>query len=169
MYRAYKSFMKGFTVVEKILTVAILAVVTLLTFGNVLSRYVLPVSWSFTEEIVINLFVALSLIGAAMLASQEGGLVSMALLEGALPKKGKYLLNILDAVLGIIFFVIVMKTGIDRTSTLMMTGQVTDVLRIPMWYFTAAIPVSAVCFFLHYIEFIIDNLHKFVGGKEVEA
>lgn len=169
MYKAYKAFMRGFLFFEKILTVIMLALVTVLTFGNVLSRYVLPVSWSFTEEIVINLFVGLSLIGAAMLASKEGGLVSMALLNGALPDKGKHILNIIDAILGVVFFIIVFKTGMQRTSTLMMTHQVTDVLRIPMWYFTAAIPVSSVCFFLHYLEYILDNIHAMVHGEEVNA
>lgn len=169
MYKAYKAFMRGWLMFEKIITVIMLATVTILTFGNVLSRYVLPVSWSFTEELVVNLFVALSLIGAGMLASKENGLVSMALLNGALPDKGKHILNIIDAILGVIFFIIVFKTGLDRTQNLMMTHQVTDVLRIPMWYFTAMIPLSSICFFLHYLEFIFDNIHDMIHGKEVNA
>lgn len=70
--------MNGFTFVEKLVLSVTLLVVTLLTFGNVLSRYVLPTSWSFTEELTINVFVLLSLLGAAVCARQEGGLVSMA-------------------------------------------------------------------------------------------
>ncbi len=94
-YSVYKKIMNGFTFVEKLVLSVTLLVVTLLTFGNVLSRYVLPTSWSFTEELTINVFVLLSLLGAAVCARQEGGLVSMALFSGMLPRKGQRILNLI--------------------------------------------------------------------------
>ena len=58
-YSIYKKIMDGITFLEKIVLSAVLLLVTALTFGNVLSRYVLPTSWSFTEELVVNIFVLL--------------------------------------------------------------------------------------------------------------
>ncbi|SDF10421.1 hypothetical protein [Eubacterium pyruvativorans] len=42
MYNAYKKFMKGWGMLEKVITVILMVAVTALTFGNVLSRYILP-------------------------------------------------------------------------------------------------------------------------------
>lgn len=169
MYKAYKSFMKGFTLVEEFAMVIVMAVVTLLTFGNVVSRYLLPTSWSFTEEIVINLFAIMSMIGAAMLASQDGGLVSMALLNNALNDKGKHILNLVDVALGVFFFVIVLIYGIQRTQSSMAVNQLTDVLRMHMWiFYCVALVIGSICFFLHYLEFALDNIYALIHGEPEE-
>lgn len=170
MYKAYKTFMKGFLLIEEIITVILLAVVTILTFGNVLSRYILPTSWSFTEEVVINLFAILSMMGAAMLASRDGGLVSMALLNNALNDKGKRILNLIDVVIGVIFFAMIFYYGLQRTEMLYTTNKVTDVLRMPEWIFNCfALVIASVCFWLHYLEFALDQIHALIHGEPKEV
>lgn len=49
--------------IEEILCVLCTAVMTLLVFANVVSRYILHYSLSFSEEITTYLFILLSLMG----------------------------------------------------------------------------------------------------------
>src|SRR5690625_5637819 len=51
---------------EEYLVAIFLGAMTILNFGNVLSRYLLKASWSFTGEILIILFVWTILLAAAI-------------------------------------------------------------------------------------------------------
>ena len=53
--------------------------IVVLTVGNVLSRKILHQSWSFTEELVVAVFVLITLLAAA-LAARDGELVNLSLL-----------------------------------------------------------------------------------------
>ena len=43
-----------------------LFIMLVIAFGNVVSRYLLPTSWAFTEELTCGLFILVSLLGAAL-------------------------------------------------------------------------------------------------------
>lgn len=165
-YRVYKKIMNGYTVIEKVVLVVTLLLVTAITFGNVLSRYLLPTSWSFTEELVINVFVLLSLLGAALCARDEGGLVSMALFSGILKRRNQRILNIVMVAFGLVFCYVLIKYGYARVLTLIGNNKRTDVLRILEWKFALAVPVSGVSMALHLIEFAVDNVHFIIHGEE---
>lgn len=165
-YKIYKKIMDGFTIIEKVALAVMLLVVTAITFGNVLSRYVLPTSWSFTEELVINLFVPLSLLGAALCARDEGGLVSMALFSNGLNRRGQRILNLVMVAAGLYFCYVLVKYGGARVTSLIANNKKTDVLRINEWKFALSVPVSGVCMALHLIEFGIDNIHFLLRGEQ---
>jgi len=165
-YKVYKKIMDGFTIIEKMALAVMLFAVTSIAFGNVLSRYVLPTSWSFTEELVINLFVPLSLLGAALCARDEGGLVSMALFSNGLSRRGQRILNLFMVLAGLYFCYILMKYGAARVASLIGNNKKTDVLRIQEWKFAIAVPVSAACMALHLIEFAVDNIHFLARGEQ---
>ncbi|NCB51682.1 MAG: TRAP transporter small permease [Clostridia bacterium] len=165
-YKVYKKIMDGFTLVEKLVLAITLLVVTAITFGNVLSRYLLPTSWSFTEELVINTFVLLSLLGAALCARDEGGLVSMSLFSGKLSRKGQRIINILMTIFGLLLCYVLIKNGADRVASLIANHKRTDVLRIFEWKFALFVPVSGACMALHLIEFAVDNIHFIIHGEK---
>ena len=74
--KAYKKFMDVLAAVEKLILVASTRLILVLTVGNVVSRKVIHQSWSFTEELVVAVFVLITLMAAA-LACREGELVSL--------------------------------------------------------------------------------------------
>lgn len=74
--------------VEKAVLAATMIMILVLTVGNVFSRKVIHQSWSFTEELVVAIFVLITLIGAA-LSAREGGLVGLNLVTERLPKSCK--------------------------------------------------------------------------------
>ena len=88
--KLYKKLMNILAAIEKFILIVATLLILILTVGNVFSRYVIHRSWSFTEEIVIAVFVLISLVAAA-LSAREGGLVSLSLVTDMLPKRQKNL------------------------------------------------------------------------------
>ena len=166
LYSVYKKIMDGVAFIEKLVLAVVLLAVTAITFGNVLSRYVLPTSWSFTEELVINIFVLLSLLGAALCARDEGGLVSMALLSTGLSRKKQRMLNLLTVVIGLLFSYVMIRYGFERVATLIANNKRTDVLRIFEWKFAMFTPISGIFMALHLIEFGVDNIFHLKHGED---
>lgn len=160
----YKKIMNALASVEK----AVLAVSTLLilvlTVGNVFSRKVIHRSWSFTEELVVAVFVLITLLAAA-LACREGELVSLTLITDRLPKKLKKPSVILITVLSLIFTVILFYYGMDKVMTQLANGKRTFVLNWPEWIFWSFVPIGAGCMILHIIEFCLDFCKNEKEGK----
>ena len=74
--KVYKKIMNGVAFVEKLILVLSTILIVVLTVGNVLSRKILHQSWSFTEELVVAVFVLITLLAAA-LAARDGELVNL--------------------------------------------------------------------------------------------
>ena len=86
--KTYKKIMDVLAGIEKLILVVSTILILVLTVGNVFSRKVIHRSWSFTEELVVAVFVLITLLAAA-LACREGELVSLNLVTERLPKKTK--------------------------------------------------------------------------------
>ena len=136
--KTYKKLMNALAAVEKVILVIATLLILVLTVGNVLSRYVIHRSWSFTEELVVAVFVLITLLAAALACREQGGLVS------------------LITVLSIIFSVILFKYGMDKVLTQLANGKRTFVLNWPEWIFWSFVPIGAGCMILHFIEYCLD-------------
>lgn len=157
--KAYKKLMNVVAAIEKIILVITMLLILALTVGNVFSRYVIHRSWSFTEEIVVAVFVLITLLAAA-LACREGELVNLTLVTNSLPEKTKKPLMILVTVLCVIFSLILFKYGLDKVITQLENGKRTFVLNWPEWIFWSFVPIGAGCMILHFIEYCIDFCTK---------
>ena len=88
--KVYKKLMNALAAVEKIVLVISTLLILVLTVGNVFSRKVIHRSWSFTEELVVAVFVLITLLAAALACREKGGLVSLTLVtEPSSEKTGK--------------------------------------------------------------------------------
>ena len=157
--KAYKKLMNVIAAIEKIILVITMLLILALTVGNVFSRYVIHRSWSFTEEIVVAVFVLITLLAAA-LACREGELVNLTLVTNSLPEQTKKPLMILVTVLCVIFSLILFKYGLDKVITQLENGKRTFVLNWPEWIFWSFVPIGAGCMILHFIEYCIDFCTK---------
>ncbi len=162
--KVYKKFMDILAAVEKLVLVASTLLILVLTVGNVFSRKVIHQSWSFTEELVVAVFVLITLMAAA-LACREGELVSLTLVTDRLPKSLKKPSVVLITVLSVIFTVILFWYGMDKVITQMANGKRTFVLNWPEWIFWAFIPVGAGCMILHFLEYCMDFCCKKEGEE----
>ena len=58
--KVYKKLMNALAAVEKVVLVVTTLLILVLTVGNVFSRKVIHRSWSFTEELVVAVFVLIT-------------------------------------------------------------------------------------------------------------
>ena len=86
--KAYKKIMGGIAEFEKIVLSVILVFVTVITFANVVVRKLSDSQFAWTEELVINLFVLMIMMGCALCA-REGSLISLSLVFDRLKVRGK--------------------------------------------------------------------------------
>ena len=165
--KVYKKIMDVLAAAEKLILAASTLLILVLTVGNVFSRKVIHRSWSFTEELVVAVFVLITLMAAA-LACREGELVSLTLVTDRLPGKTKKPVVVLVTVLSVIFTVILFKYGMDKVLTQLANGKRTFVLNWPEWIFWSFVPIGSVCMILHFVEYCIDFCtdFKFVEKKE---
>lgn len=152
---AYKKLMDALAMAEKAVLIVSTIIILVLTVGNVFSRKVIHQSWSFTEELVVAVFVLITLVAAA-LACREGELVNLTLLTDRLPKSWKKPVLFLSTVLSVFFTAVLFKYGMDKVITQMANGKRTFVLNWPEWIFWSFVPIGAGCMILHFIEFFLD-------------
>ncbi len=144
---------------EKLVLEIATVLILILTVGNVFSRKVIHQSWSFTEELVVAVFVLITLLAAA-LACREGELVNLTILTDRLPVQTRKVFLLLNTILSVAFTVVLFKYGLDKVITQMQNGKRTFVLNWPEWIFWSFVPIGAACMILHFIEFYLDQCKK---------
>ena len=147
--KVYKKIMNGVAFVEKLILVLSTILIVVLTVGNVLSRKILHQSWSFTEELVVAVFVLITLLAAALAAR--------------LSEKARRILLVINTAFSVAFTAVLFKYGMDKVLTQLANGKRTFVLNWPEWIFWSFVPIGAACMTLHMIEYLIDT---FVKAKE---
>ena len=153
--KAYKKIMGGIAEFEKIVLSIILVFVTVITFANVVVRKLSDSQFAWTEELVINLFVLMIMMGCALCA-REGSLISLSLVFDRLKVGGKKIFVAIITVANTVLWVLLLKTGIDKVLSQMHSGKLTSSLGWPEWMFTIFLPIGAVFLVLHTIEFCVD-------------
>ncbi len=118
-----------------------------IAFVNVLSRYLFHFSFAATEEITINLFVWMTVIGSGI-AFERGGQLGMITLYRVLPKRWKKFVVIFSSALSAVLFVLVdfyMIQAIHEELTLF--HATSAALGIPVWIYYVGVPVFSVFVF----------------------
>jgi len=125
---------------EDILGSIMLAVMVTITFLNVVVRYCSNLSFAWTEEITINFFVWVVLLGAAR-AFREGSNLSMTLLYDACPKTTRLFLYIVGVAICILFFAALCWTGTLEIFDEIELESTSESLEIPVWIYTICTPL----------------------------
>ena len=159
--KTYKKFMNVLALAEKYVLIVTMLLILVLTVGNVFSRKVIHRSWSFTEELVVAVFVLITLLAAA-LSAREGGLVGLSLVTDRLPQTVKKPVLCLVTFFNVLFTGILFYYGMDKVLTQLANQKRTFVLNWPEWIFWSFVPIGAACLILHFIEFCMDEC----SGKE---
>ena len=118
-----------------------------IAFVNILSRYLFHFSFAATEEITINLFVWVTVIGSG-LAFERGGQLGMITLYRLFPEKFKKLVILVSAGLSAVLFLLVdvyMIQAIYEELTLF--NATSAALGIPVWIYYIGVPIFSVFVF----------------------
>lgn len=161
----HKITLKGIILnMDAIITCVTLSLCTILVNANIFTRYLFntPIYWA--EEVATSLFIWTVFIGSAY-AYRIHAHLGVDILVKLLPEKAKkgtqFVISIIEiAVLAMLFYV-------SAQYVIHSWHRVTDVLMMPRWYFSIAVPIGFGWSLLYAIYFFIQNLRG--KGKEEES
>lgn len=128
---------------EEILGSILFATMVSIAFINVVVRYCTSFSFAWTEEITINFFVWITLLGIAR-AYRSGSHLSMAIFYNSLPISGKKFCDLISALICIIFFAALAYTGTLEVLDEYELESISESLGIPVWCYTIATPLFSI-------------------------
>jgi TRAP-type transport system small permease protein len=133
--------------IDYIIAAILLMTMASIAFINILSRYFVNFSIGATEEITINLFVWLTVIGTGI-AFERGAQLGMVTFFNMFPLPVRKTLVVLSSLLGAGLFIVVciyMIQAIYDEMTLFNAASAS--LGIPVWIYYAGVPVFSVFVF----------------------
>ena len=135
-----------------------------IAFINVLSRYLFHFSFAATEEITINLFVWMTVIGTGI-AFERGGQLGMVTFYNIFPNKFKKNVVVLSAALAATLFLLVDIYLIQAIYFELTIFQATSAgLGIPVWIYYIGVPIFSVFVFMGIYRDASAKLED-LGGK----
>lgn len=144
----------------------VMCVICIITMFNVVSRYLLNMSFSFTEEITTNLFAFAIFMGASLLA-RENGHLGFSLITDLLPKKIRLIVTGLLMVLTVVFFTILFWYGWEMVMQQKEYGQLSPALGWPEWSFGLAVPIGAILCTIRFTEGYWKEMKRIKGASQV--
>ncbi len=149
------------------LAAAMLLTMAAIAFINVLSRYLFHFSFAATEEITINLFVWLTVVGSAI-AFERGSQLGMMTLFNIFPTRFKKAAILLGAGLSAVLFLLVdyymLQAIYDELTLFQATSAALD---IPVWIFYAGVPLFSVFVFTGIYRHAARSLARLDGGEDL--
>ncbi|MGB5275302.1 MAG: TRAP transporter small permease [Flavobacteriaceae bacterium] len=149
MRKIHKVLMK---LIEALLVI-IFALLTLDVVWQVVSRYLVGQSSSFTEEFARFALIWLTVLGAAYINGQVEGHLSMDFLLAKLPlKKQKRNHRVIQILMACFALVVMVIGGINLVYLTLSLGQVSPALNIPLGWIYTIVPLSGfiIIFFCFY-------------------
>jgi len=126
---------------EELLGATLLALMALLAFVNVITRYIFQVPLAFTEEIEINAMVWLTLFGTSA-AFRRRHHLKMLFFQDRLPTKVRVWFNYIIALLGVGVFASLGYLGYMQLLEERFLEITSESLGLPQWIYTVCIPIG---------------------------
>ena len=128
---------------EESLAGIILLIMVSIAFVNVISRYIIKYSLAFTEELEVNLFVWMVLLGAAS-GFKRGSHLGVNFLVNFFPKKVKKIVIVSGYILSALLFIVLIYLGIQEVLDEILLEVTSESLGIPVWWYTIGVPIGSV-------------------------
>ena len=149
--------------IDHYLTALLLFVMAAIAFVNVLSRYFFHFSFAATEEITINLFVWMTVLGSGI-AFERGGHLGMVTFYNLFPKRMKKFVILFSALLSAGLFLLVniyMIQAIYDEVTLF--KALSAALGVPVWIYYLGVPILSLSVFWGVYRNAADRLAELEG------
>ena len=144
----------------------LLFVMAAIAFINVLSRYIFHFSFASTEEITINLFVWMTVVGTGI-AFERGGQLGMITLYNVFPAGMKRFAIVFSAALSAALFILVDMYMIQAIyDELTIFGATSAALAIPVWIYYVGVPLFSVFVFIGIYRDASTRLRELASGGE---
>jgi TRAP-type C4-dicarboxylate transport system permease small subunit len=140
--------------VEDALAALIMAVLCLITFANVLTRFFPSISFAFTEEFSVFLVVVMTFVGAAT-AFTRGHHLSITFLVDKLPAQGQRWQRRFALLCGLAMFGVLTWYGGLMWWDDYQTGLTSPGLGVPQWWYTLSVPVLSALVMLRLLQLLL--------------
>jgi len=142
---------------EEIISSAMIAIMVTVAFVNVITRYFIKMSLAWTEELEVNLFVWLVLLGTA-LAFKKGGHLGMSFIYEKFSPKYRKVLFAMSIGLGTVFFAVLAYLGYLEVRDEIALSVTTESLGIPVYIYTIATPVLSVLIIIRIFQAAVKQI-----------
>jgi len=142
---------------EEYLVALCLAIMIVLNFGNVLSRYVFKSSWSFTEEMQLILFIWVIMLASAI-AYKRLEHLGLPLILDVVPKTIKKSLIIFAGLVSVFLIALLFISGVEMITEQIKFQQTTSVLGLPEWVAGISIPLGSIFIVIRVVQSTIHQL-----------
>ena len=141
---------------EELLGAALLALMALLAFVNVITRYIFQVPLAFTEEVEINAMVWLTLFGTSA-AFRRRHHLKMLFFQDRLPAKVRVWFNYIIALLGVGLFASLGYLGYMQLLEERFLEIISESLGLPQWIYTVCIPIGCSLIVIRIIQATVSE------------
>ncbi|EHR61109.1 TRAP transporter small permease [Saccharomonospora cyanea] len=135
-------FARRLALVENLLAAVPFAVVAVVAFVNVLSRYFFNASLAFTSELTVNLAVWMVMMGA-VIGLREGAHLGFSALYDHVPGVVRGVLTVVITLTVLAFLAVLLLFGLEMALQQAERGRATPSIGVPQWVFTIALPIGA--------------------------
>jgi TRAP-type C4-dicarboxylate transport system permease small subunit len=140
---------------EKILCALIFLAMTGIGFVNVVVRYLTNRSFAATEEILVNGFLLLTVLGAAI-AARRGEHLAVTVLYDVLPRRGRIALLWISGALGLLLLGLSAWFCWQLLVFQVQSGTTSYALQLPAWYYTVGLPFAFVLVAARFVQHLVE-------------
>lgn len=149
---------------EESVSVTIYLIMVILAFSNVLGRYVLHTSISYTEEITTNLFVLVSVMGTG-LAARDRAHLGLSVITELMSKRIQLVISVFANLCGAVFGAVLLGTGIQMVINQYLSNVKTITLQWPAWIYGLFLPVGAAFIVYNFVIVGLEDLAQLKKGE----
>ena len=154
-----KIFGKLIDYLEEGLILAGLLFMTVMNFANVISRYFLHKSISYTEEVVVIVFVWVTMLGISA-GYKRNAHLGMSFITDKLSENGKKAALMISAICSLILIYFMLRYGIEMVQNQIRFHSKTTALRWPTYIQGLALPAGAVFMGIRTIQAAYQQLKE---------
>lgn len=154
-----KKITKIYDTLESHILVFALAFSTLLIFVQVIFRYVLNNSITWSEELARYIFIWMIWLGTSVSMKTKEH-IRMDMLMNKVHGKGKIILELVSSIILLAFCIFLVKYGYDLVMSMMARGNKSVALRLPMWIVYSSLPFSQFIVALRLVGSITADVRK---------
>jgi len=156
MKNTFRDVHAGFVKGINYLLAFLLAVIVLIVFSNVLSRYLFNASLAWSDEISRMMFIWLVFLGA-IIAYVNNEHLGLDIFIKFFPKKTTQVFILVADIVVFISLTVVLKGGIDMTVDSFESGWISSAVPIQYGYIYLVVPISAALMLIEcFLKFIND-------------
>ncbi len=145
---------------EEYLAGSLLLVMVTIAFINVVTRYLVKYSLAFTEEIEVNFFVWVTILGIAIAFKKESHL-SMVFIRDRLPSRTAKALKLFGLAASLaVFLVLIYLSSIHVYVEMTVFHTRSMALNIPEWIYLLGVPVFSVIVVIRIVQAILREVKR---------